>query len=58
MSQRVEEDKSLTEQLTEGSEHSLGKKIPGGPFVVVGLSYMVVLIFCMLTIALVMWWMR
>ena len=55
MTERPSEDKSIGEQLTEGSDLPLGKKVPGGPFALVGLSYLVVLLFVSVVMILVMY---
>lgn len=49
------ETKSIPEQLTEGSDHSLDKKLPGGPFALVGLSYLVILLVVAAVMILVMY---
>ena len=55
MTERPTEDKSLGEQLTEGSDVPLGKKVPGGPFALVGLSYLVILLIVSIVIILTLY---
>ena len=55
MTERPTEDKSLGEQLTEGSDLPLGEKVPGGPFALVGLSYLVILIIVSVVIILTLY---
>ena len=49
------EEKPIAEQLTEGSEKPLGEKVPGGPFALVALSYLVVLLIVAVVIILVLY---
>ena len=55
MSEIHTEEKSLTEQLTEGSDVPTGHKAPGSPFILVGLGYLIVLLFAVLVMAIVYW---
>ena len=57
-SDRPAEDKSLGEQLVQGSDHSMGKKVPGGPFATVALSYLIILIIVSFAIAMVVYMFR
>lgn len=38
------EERSIPKQLTQGSEKSIGEKAPGAPFMLVGLSFLTILI--------------
>lgn len=55
MTDRPVEEKPVSEQLVEGSEHSLGEKVPGGPFAMVGLSYLLILILVSVVIITVLY---
>ena len=52
---KTTEEKSIPDQLTEGSEKPLDEKLPGGPFALVGLSYLVVLLIVAVVIILVLY---